>query len=571
MSTFSKELQEQANLTEQYIIDTLKSGKSFIVEAGAGSGKTFSLMKVIDWLEENKSFEFKSKRQCIACITYTNAAVNVILSRLSQESSIIPLTIHSFAWNAINQYQQTLIKYIKELDLLPEGEDVKEINSVNYTIGSRYIDNGIFYLHHEDVILLFSRFFDNQKFRRILSKKYPIVLIDEYQDSFKSITDQFIKYFIDSKAGIQFGFFGDSWQTIYGSNGACGKIENENLIEIKKRINFRSNKAIINFLNSIRPDLPQIAADQENDGDVIIITTEDYRKDRQKGYYKGEMQQDDLIECIDKVKSKLESVWNGKVKTLMITHKMLAKQQGYINFLNIMNGKVDEENLYVSFFQKLVEPLYKALCENDINALYDVIKGYRKPIENKKQKNLWNELKHELSEARKKKVSDVVDVCLKYSDLISLTDKIKTNDTALNQNNQYEYNGIKLSNLYQIDYSEIINAVCFMSPESDFSTEHGVKGEEYENVLFIIGRGWNNYKFDEQIYLDPQKLSGKELETYIRNRNLFYVCCSRPHKRLALLITVPINDSFKSYLKEIIEKEKIFTFESFLQQYLISG
>ena len=43
-----------ADELDKLIIDTLSSGRSFRVEAGAGAGKTHSLMKVIDWLERAK-------------------------------------------------------------------------------------------------------------------------------------------------------------------------------------------------------------------------------------------------------------------------------------------------------------------------------------------------------------------------------------------------------------------------------------------------------------------------------------------------------------------------------------
>jgi len=50
-----------------------------------------------------------------------------------------------------------------------------------------------------------------------------------------------------------------------------------------------------------------------------------------------------------------------------------------------------------------------------------------------------------------------------------------------------------------------------------YSTDHGVKGEEYENVLFVMGRGWNLCKFEDSLYKDEKSLQGKELATYIRN------------------------------------------------------
>lgn len=564
MSKIKKELQEKADKKEQEIIDALKSQKSFIVEAGAGSGKTYSLMRVIDWLEDNRGLELKNKKQNVACITYTNAAVNVILSRLPQNSAVMPCTIHSFAWKSISQYQESLLQYVKELNMIPEDYDANSINIINYTLGSKYVENGTLYLYHDDVIELYAKFLDNPKFRRIFSNKYPIILIDEYQDSSKMITEQFIKHFIDIDGNVQFCFFGDSWQTIY-SKDVCGKIESDKLIKISKEINFRSNKIIIDLLNIIRPNLPQIAVEQKNDGEFIIITTDDYKKSRQTGYYNGELQSDDLVEYISNVKKKLEKKWNGSLKTLMLTHRLLAKQQGYTNVLKIFDDHfTDEDNLYISFFEKMVEPLYNALENNDINALYDVIKNHRQPIETKNQKKLWYQLKSELSGAREKNISDVISVCIKYSKILPINPKIKENDDNLKQNSQYEYKTIKLNELYQINYLEIINTIKFKSPDSDFSTEHGVKGEEYENVLYVIGRGWNNYKFDEQIYLNPENLSEKELKVYIRNRNLFYVCCSRPKKRLAILITVPINEDFRNYLERLTSSQNIIPYNSFI-------
>ena len=34
------------------------------------------------------------------------------------------------------------------------------------------------------------------------------------------------------------------------------------------------------------------------------------------------------------------------------------------------------------------------------------------------------------------------------------------------------------------------------------STQHGVKGAEFENVLVIIGRGWNQYNFGRNAQMD---------------------------------------------------------------------
>ena len=123
-----------------------------------------------------------------------------------------------------------------------------------------------------------------------------------------------------------------------------------------------------------------------------------------------------------------------------------------------------------------------------------------------------------------------------------------------------------IEQFYSIPYQEVINAIEFVKPEAIFSTDHGVKGEEYDNVLFVLGRGWNQYKFDETVYLDPKTLSGKEKYTYERNRNLFYVCCSRPRKKLAILVTVKTNPDFMSYLEYVFGEDNVVSYEKFLNQ-----
>ena len=253
---------QRADELDALIIESLKNGENFRVEAGAGAGKTYSLMKVIDWIEKEKHKQFAKKGQHIACITYTNAAVDVIKERLKSENFIQPCTIHTFAWGLMRQFQSSLKKTVGELELLPKKEDgtpytIDEINRVSYELGVRYVHDGELFLYHDDVIKLFVRMLDNIKFRMIFASQYPIILIDEYQDSFKTIMDQFLRYFISQNNKPQFGLFGDSWQTIYSSNGACGEVVSNLITVIHKEANFRSQDIIVQALNKIRPGYAQ--------------------------------------------------------------------------------------------------------------------------------------------------------------------------------------------------------------------------------------------------------------------------------------------------------------------------
>ena len=565
---------QRANELDCKIIDSLNNGENFRVEAGAGAGKTYSLMKVIEWLETEKRKQFKRNGQHVACITYTNAAVDVIKGRLKSEDFIQPCTIHTFAWGLMKRFQSSLIKAVDELELLPKKDDgrpytIDEVNSITYELGVRYVRDGELFLYHDDVIKLFVKMLDNSKFRMILASQYPIILIDEYQDSFKSIMDQFLQYFINQGKKPQFGLFGDSWQTIYSSIGACGEVVSGNITVINKEANFRSQEVIVQALNKIRPDLPQVTASDETDGRIYVITTNDYHGLRQKGaHYKDELPDQELFSRIDSVREKLHVLgWDNKAqKTLMLTHRLLAKEQKYENLFAVLGDHLKgADDDHFLFFMNKVEPVYDALATNSPKNLFEALGVERKPIESKEKKQQWKLLQALLETARQGRIIDVLNA-VESSGLIGIPDKVSYWLSVYRANDKITlFHKNPIEKLYEIPYAEVLNAIEFQKPEAEFSTDHGVKGEEYESVLFVMGRGWSNYKFDEYLTQNPQMLSGKELDAYIRNRNLFYVCCSRPMKNLAIFVTFPVTDKFRIYLERIFGAEKIFDYPSFLQ------
>lgn len=565
--------QEGANKIDLQIINTLQQGQNFRVEAGAGSGKTYSLNKVIEWIQTNKWEEYRRKDQHVVCITYTNAAVDVIAGRLANDSFIIPSTIHSFAWNAIKQYQSTLIKLIRENETFQSTEgDFFNIKEVQYTLGHRYNENGIMYLYHDDVIQLFAILLDNAKFRHVFSNKYPLILIDEYQDTLKPIIDRFIQYFISTKTGPQFGFFGDSWQTIYQSNKVCGLIQHKNIIEIKKGANFRSAPRIVNLLNFIRPELPQQSAIDDFSGEVTVITCDDYmgirRTDRN---FKGDLPADELkkrlTNVIEYIKQNCISA-NENLKTLMITHRVLAAQQGYNKLLDILgNGLRDKEDPFLLFFMEQLEPIYQALETMDMQLLFDTLKLKRYPITKKSEKAQWKKLKEALEIARGKASSDVLKTVFE-SKLIPISSKIEGYYDLYLHAPETMYSGadVTIKDFLDIEYEQFLAAINYFHPEADFSTEHGVKGEEYDNVIFVISKGWNQYQFETYAPMIINGYPPAKETAYIRNRNLFYVCCSRPRKRLFFFISVPIDNTFQKFLSDLVGKKNILSYTEFLNR-----
>lgn len=562
----------EADKIDAQIIETLKSGHSFRVEAGAGSGKTYSLNRVIEWIQANKWSDYSRKKQNVVCITYTNAAVDVIAERLAKDSFVIPSTIHSFAWNAIKQYQNFLIDTVTtNEEYQADDGDFNQVTEVTYTLGHRYKENRIQYLYHDDVLKLFCALLDNAKFRRVFANKYPLILIDEYQDTYKPIIDRFIEYFIEKETEPQFGFFGDAWQTIYQSNKACGKIENDKIEVIKKGSNFRSAPRIVQLLNELRPELPQKSAIDGFDGEIFAITCDDFSGVRRtERNFKNDLPADELRERLNNIRQKIEEATpnDENLKVLMITHKVLASQQGYEKLLDILDdGLRDKEDPFLIFFTDKVEPIYHALATSNTQLLFDILGIKRYPITKKSEKAEWKNLYNQLIEVRAQKAIDVLKTII-HSHLIPIPPNVDNWYRIYEDAPETLYaSGTSVQQFLSIEYAQFIAVRDFLYPDAQFSTEHGVKGEEYDNVVFVISKGWSQYQFETYAPMITGKspIPKAKVAAYERNRNLFYVCCSRPKKRLFFLVTVPIEATFRAFLKDLVGEDNILTYHQFME------
>ena len=89
-----------------------------------------------------------------------------------------------------------------------------------------------------------------------------------------------------------------------------------------------------------------------------------------------------------------------------------------------------------------------------------------------------------------------------------------------------------IQSFLNLDYAQFTAAIDFLYPDAMFSTDHGVKGEEYDNVVFVISKGWNQYQFEVYAPMMTRRaiVPSNKQASFERNRNLFYVCCSRSKK-----------------------------------------
>ena len=92
-------------------------------------------------------------------------------------------------------------------------------------------------------------------------------------------------------------------------------------------------------------------------------------------------------------------------------------------------------------------------------------------------------------------------------------------------------------------------------------------GEEYDNVVFVISKGWNQYQFETYapMITGHTPIPNGKQTSYERNRNLFYVCCSRPRKRLFFFVSVPIDAAFRAFLVDLVGEENIYTYSQYLE------
>lgn len=556
------------------IYDCLNRGNSFVLEAGAGAGKTYSLIKTLEYLISKRGNNLLRNNQQIACITFTNVACDEIREELSDHPAVLVSTIHSFCWSLIKHFQLILWE---KLHHLPKWEErlaavtIKHPVKIDYELGYREVDNEKILLGHDDVILLTIQLMENIKFRRIISSRYPILFIDEYQDTNKAFADALLKYFLEEKSNMIVGFFGDSWQKIY-DNG-CGTIVNKNLIRIDKRSNFRSCKTIVDVLNQIRPELKQVVKDPNSTGYVKVFHTNDWKGKRlEDKNWKDDLPSEVARNAVDVTEEILtKDGWDfspERTKILMLTHKLLAHEQGYSGIENVFQGRseffVKLEDPHLHFLVKTVEPVCVAFENKKYGDMFNLLERRTPGIRSIDDKKIWHEDMATLLRLRSEgTIGDVIDHLLKTKRprLPSIVEEREQELLKYDPKNDDEKieSMERLRKLKEVPYQEIVQLSQFIEEKTPFSTKHGVKGAEFENVLVVIRRGWNRYDFNKflEYSQSPESIPDKKQDFYERNRNLFYVAVSRPKKRLAVLFTHKLSDKALVTLEQWFGKENI--------------
>ncbi|MDN3577180.1 UvrD-helicase domain-containing protein [Chitinimonas viridis] len=393
------------------IIECLDLGKprSFFLYAGAGSGKTRSLVsavrKTIDG-EHGRHLTLTGKK--IGIITYTNAACEEIKQRLEFDPRVEVMTIHAFAWSLIEGFNADIRQWVaknleEELAKLEEqhrkgrlstksGAErlrsmeskrrrLARLDSIIKFIYSPTSDNrSRDSLNHSEVIAMTAAFLTSKPgLRRMLVSRCPVLLIDESQDTNTALMDAFLHLEEEFHGRFSLGLFGDMMQRIYlDGKERLDKVIPPRWALPRKRMNHRCPSRIVELTNSIRRDV---------DGEQQVS-----RSDAERGvvrFFIAPQVGVDPSAIEAAVRQRMATItgdpdWQNSdtVKTLALEHLMSARRFGFVEFFeslwgidNFRTNLLQGTGAGLGFFTRDVLPLIKALRANDRFGATAIIKA----------------------------------------------------------------------------------------------------------------------------------------------------------------------------------------------------
>lgn len=108
-----------------------------------------------------------------------------------------------------------------------------------------------------------------------------------------------------------------------------------------------------------------------------------------------------------------------------------------------------------------------------------------------------------------------------------------------------------------IPFSEFQGLYDYQEAYTPYSTQHKVKGLEYDHVLVLLDNGrWNMYNF-EKFFKYYENTSNSVIK---RTKNLFYVCCTRAKKDFIAFYRKPSKDVVNA-AKELFGEDNVINLE----------
>lgn len=381
----------------------LAAPRSFFLYAGAGSGKTRSLVEAIRTVCKKQGRQLSLSGRQIGVITYTNAACDEIRQRLEFDPRVEVSTIHAFAWALIGGYDTdirewlatNLLEEIAELEVAQAkgragskaaSDRVRSIESKRRRHASlneiiRFVysptsDNRTRdALNHAEVIAITAQFLRTKSgLRRLLIARFPVLLVDESQDTSRRLMEALLDVQIAHEDSFCLGLFGDTMQRIYaeGMEKLTDAIP-PGWARPRKIMNHRCPKRVIRLINQIRAEddkQEQRSRKDTADGVVRIFLASETSISPSKIEAAAAAHMADVTG---------DALWSGgdaEVKTLALEHLMLARRFGFEAFFEplykyerMRTGLLDGSARGIGFFTRELLPLAQALARDDSFAI----------------------------------------------------------------------------------------------------------------------------------------------------------------------------------------------------------
>lgn len=597
------------------IKECINENLSFSVISGAGSGKTQSLLTALSYIRDSKAGELRKKDQKILCITYTNRAVGVIFSRLNFDEIFYVSTLHRFLWTVINRFstdiRKTLIDHHIPAQIAKKQEDdnggsskkavaarekiaslQEDIKSLQDVSNFSYSDNSTFsnysegQLSHDDIIAIAGHLITNNAIlQKIMAQKYPYVFVDEAQDTFTEIVTALNTLCSGNDLPIV-GYFGDPVQQIYDKRaGDFTKPEGFKLI--KKEENFRCSKAVVNLLNAFRKDIQQVSAGEasklEGSVEIRLVATEQPEGPRKR-------YTDDQIERASAKFNEILKTWNlhenEETKYLFLVRQMIAKRLGFETLQKLFTGlyastRAQEDyesggHFLIKPFIKVISPLLIAHRTNYQKEILDILRN-SSPTFNPKGKNankslrkmrdLAKSLIEELSEKWTGNTLQEILLFCQENEIIEVSERLSRHlersprDEDYNKDlHEIDKEDWLVDEFFKMHTDQIEPYADFINEHTPYSTQHGVKGEEYKNVVVVyddIEAAWNLYSFTKMLV---PELAGNPTEGQLdRSTRLAYVSFSRAVENLRILLFTVDPEGTKKILieKSLFQEDQV--------------
>lgn len=261
--------------------------RSFFLFAGAGSGKTRTLVEVlrrVTGVVEHVSggryaARLRARGQSVRVITYTKNATAVVTGRLGDNYLTAVSTIHAFCWELIKDFDEDIRDALFALnarklakakakakekargETKKDQEKYAEIEAVAESL--RDTEAFIYHpdknthgpgaLSHDEVLEVAAWLIrERPTLQRILADRHPLILIDESQDTMKCVLDALFDLSKNRPGYITLGLLGDHRQQIYlqGHDDLPSHVPG-NWARPSLQMNHRSQRRIVELINKI--------------------------------------------------------------------------------------------------------------------------------------------------------------------------------------------------------------------------------------------------------------------------------------------------------------------------------